>query len=82
MSSGHSRSPGIAAFAEGQSGRAGRESIEHSRFAVGNSKGQGGVVGFPGYCSSKAALNMLTVIAAVELKGTRVKVNCCSSRDG
>lgn len=29
----------------------------------------------PGYCSSKAALNMLTVIIAAELKGTKIKVN-------
>ena len=39
------------------------------------SKGQGGAFTTPGYTSSKAALNMLTVVAAQELKGTNVKVN-------
>jgi len=39
------------------------------------SKGQGGSFAVPGYCSSKSALNMLTVIAALDLKGTNVKVN-------
>jgi NAD(P)-dependent dehydrogenase (short-subunit alcohol dehydrogenase family) len=39
------------------------------------SKGQGGSFTTPGYCVSKAALNMLTVVLAFELKGTRVKVN-------
>ncbi len=39
------------------------------------SKGQGGDFAKPGYTSSKAALNMLTVVTAQELKGTKVKVN-------
>jgi len=39
------------------------------------SAGQGGSFTTPGYTSSKAALNMLTVVAAYELKGTKVKVN-------
>ena len=39
------------------------------------SKGQGGEFMKPGYTTSKAALNMLTVITAQELKGTKVKVN-------
>jgi NAD(P)-dependent dehydrogenase (short-subunit alcohol dehydrogenase family) len=39
------------------------------------SSGQGGAFAVPGYCSSKAALNMLTVIAALDLKDTKVKVN-------
>ena len=39
------------------------------------SKGQGGDFAKPGYTSSKAALNMLTVIMAQDLKGTKVKVN-------
>jgi len=39
------------------------------------SSGQGGSFAVPGYCSSKSALNMLTVIAALDLKGTNVKVN-------
>jgi NAD(P)-dependent dehydrogenase (short-subunit alcohol dehydrogenase family) len=37
--------------------------------------GQGGPFTLPGYTSSKAALNMLTVVAAYELKDTHVKVN-------
>jgi NAD(P)-dependent dehydrogenase (short-subunit alcohol dehydrogenase family) len=37
--------------------------------------GYGGAFATPGYCSSKAALNMLTVILALQLKDTRVKVN-------
>jgi NAD(P)-dependent dehydrogenase (short-subunit alcohol dehydrogenase family) len=39
------------------------------------SSGQGGGWTTPAYTSSKAALNMLTVVAAYELKDTRVKVN-------
>jgi NAD(P)-dependent dehydrogenase (short-subunit alcohol dehydrogenase family) len=39
------------------------------------SKGQGGAFMTPGYTTSKAALNMLTVVTAQELKGTNVKVN-------
>ncbi len=39
------------------------------------SKGQGGEFAKPGYTTSKAALNMLTVITARELKDTKVKVN-------
>jgi NAD(P)-dependent dehydrogenase (short-subunit alcohol dehydrogenase family) len=40
------------------------------------SSGQGGPdFTKPGYTSSKAALNMLTVVAAYELKDTKVKVN-------
>jgi NAD(P)-dependent dehydrogenase (short-subunit alcohol dehydrogenase family) len=39
------------------------------------SSGQGGSFTTPAYTSSKAALNMLTVVAAYELKGTKVKVN-------
>ncbi len=39
------------------------------------SKGQGGSFAAPAYTSSKAALNMLTVVTALELKGTRVKIN-------
>jgi NAD(P)-dependent dehydrogenase (short-subunit alcohol dehydrogenase family) len=38
-------------------------------------KGQGGDWTTPGYTSSKAALNMLTVVWAHQLKGTNVKVN-------
>jgi NAD(P)-dependent dehydrogenase (short-subunit alcohol dehydrogenase family) len=37
--------------------------------------GKAGDFGVPAYTSSKAALNMLTVILAQELKGTKVKVN-------
>jgi NAD(P)-dependent dehydrogenase (short-subunit alcohol dehydrogenase family) len=39
------------------------------------SKGQGGEYATAAYSSSKAALNMLTVVQALELKGTNVKVN-------
>jgi len=39
------------------------------------SNGQGGNWTTAGYTSSKAALNMITVVLAHELKGTRVKVN-------
>lgn len=39
------------------------------------SAGQGGSFTTPGYTASKAALNMLTVVAAYELKDTKVKVN-------
>jgi NAD(P)-dependent dehydrogenase (short-subunit alcohol dehydrogenase family) len=39
------------------------------------SKGQGGEFAKPGYTTSKAALNMLTVITAQKLKGSNVKVN-------
>lgn len=39
------------------------------------SKGQGGEFMKPGYTTSKAALNMLTVITAQELKNTKIKVN-------
>jgi NAD(P)-dependent dehydrogenase (short-subunit alcohol dehydrogenase family) len=39
------------------------------------SSGQGGSFTTPGYTSSKAALNMLTVVAAYELKDSKVKVN-------
>ena len=39
------------------------------------SKGQGGSFAAPAYTSSKAALNMLTVVTALELKGSKVKVN-------
>ena len=38
-------------------------------------KGQGGDFMTPGYMTSKAALNMLTVSYAERLKGTKVKVN-------
>lgn len=37
--------------------------------------GQGGSFATSAYCSSKAALNMLTVVAAAQLEETRVKVN-------
>jgi NAD(P)-dependent dehydrogenase (short-subunit alcohol dehydrogenase family) len=37
--------------------------------------GQGGAFTTPAYTASKAALNMLTVVTAYELKGTNVKVN-------
>jgi NAD(P)-dependent dehydrogenase (short-subunit alcohol dehydrogenase family) len=39
------------------------------------SGGYGGKFATPGYCSSKSALNMLTVILAQELKDTKIKVN-------
>ncbi len=39
------------------------------------SKGQGGSFATPAYTSSKAALNMLTVVTALELADTNVKVN-------
>jgi NAD(P)-dependent dehydrogenase (short-subunit alcohol dehydrogenase family) len=39
------------------------------------SSGQGGSFATPAYCSSKAALNMLTVISAQQLAATKVKVN-------
>jgi NAD(P)-dependent dehydrogenase (short-subunit alcohol dehydrogenase family) len=39
------------------------------------SSGQVGDWTTPGYTSSKAALNMLTVVAAYELKDTKVKIN-------
>ena len=39
------------------------------------SQGQGGAWATPGYTSSKAALNMLTAVAAQQLAGTNVKVN-------
>jgi NAD(P)-dependent dehydrogenase (short-subunit alcohol dehydrogenase family) len=39
------------------------------------SSGQAGNWTTPGYTSSKAALNMLTVVAAYELKDTNIKVN-------
>jgi len=39
------------------------------------SEGQGGAWTKPAYTASKAALNMLTVVAAYELKDTKVKVN-------
>ena len=39
------------------------------------SKGQGGDFMTPGYTTSKAALNMLTVVTAQELKDTKIKVN-------
>jgi NAD(P)-dependent dehydrogenase (short-subunit alcohol dehydrogenase family) len=39
------------------------------------SKGQGGEFATPGYTTSKAALNMLTVVTAQDLKNTKVKVN-------
>lgn len=39
------------------------------------SKGSGGEYATPAYSSSKAALNMLTVVQSLELKGTNVKVN-------
>jgi NAD(P)-dependent dehydrogenase (short-subunit alcohol dehydrogenase family) len=39
------------------------------------SDGQGGAWTKPAYTASKAALNMLTVVAAYELKDTKVKVN-------
>lgn len=38
-------------------------------------KGQGGEFAKPGYTTSKAALNMLTVITAQDLKDTKIKVN-------
>ena len=37
--------------------------------------GQGGAFTAPAYTSSKAALNMLTVVAAYELKDTKIKIN-------
>lgn len=37
--------------------------------------GYGGAFATPSYCSSKSALNMLTVIHALQLKDTNVKVN-------
>lgn len=39
------------------------------------SQGQGGSWATPGYTSSKAALNMLTVVLAQHLAGTPIKVN-------
>ena len=39
------------------------------------SQGGGGAWTTPGYTSSKAALNMLTVVAAQQLAGTNIKVN-------
>lgn len=39
------------------------------------SQGQGGSWATPGYTSSKAALNMLTVVLAQDLAGTAIKVN-------
>ncbi len=39
------------------------------------SQGQGGSWATPGYTSSKAALNMLTVVLAQHLAGTSIKVN-------
>ena len=39
------------------------------------SNGQGGAWTTVGYTASKAALNMVTVVLAHELKGTRIKVN-------
>ncbi|WP_375416511.1 SDR family oxidoreductase [uncultured Hymenobacter sp.] len=39
------------------------------------SSGQGGTWATPGYTSSKAALNMLTAVAAQQLANTNVKVN-------
>ena len=39
------------------------------------SEGQGGSWATPGYTSSKAALNMLTVVLAQQLAGTAIKVN-------
>ena len=39
------------------------------------SQGQGGSWATPGYTSSKAALNMLTVVLAQHLAGTAIKVN-------
>jgi NAD(P)-dependent dehydrogenase (short-subunit alcohol dehydrogenase family) len=39
------------------------------------SAGHGGAFATPAYCSSKSALNMLTAVAALQLKETRVKVN-------
>lgn len=39
------------------------------------SSGAAGDWATPGYTSSKAALNMLTVVMALELKGTNIKVN-------
>jgi NAD(P)-dependent dehydrogenase (short-subunit alcohol dehydrogenase family) len=39
------------------------------------SQGQGGSWATPGYTSSKAALNMLTVVLAQHLAGTTIKVN-------
>lgn len=39
------------------------------------SSGAGGSFAVPAYTSSKAALNMLTVVQALELKDTNVKVN-------
>lgn len=39
------------------------------------SAGHGGSFGTAGYCSSKAALNMLTVVLALQLKDTKIKVN-------
>ncbi len=38
-------------------------------------QGYGGAWTLPGYCSSKAALNMLTVVLAQALKTTNLKVN-------
>lgn len=48
-------------------------SILGSLFFVGS--GQGGSFTTPAYTSSKAALNMLTVVTAQELKNTKIKVN-------
>ena len=39
------------------------------------SEGQGGSWATPGYTSSKAALNMLTIVLAQHLAGTAIKVN-------
>jgi NAD(P)-dependent dehydrogenase (short-subunit alcohol dehydrogenase family) len=50
-----------------------QSSILGSLFTV--SSGQAGDWILPAYCSSKAALNMLTVVTAQLLEGTRVKVN-------
>ncbi len=50
-----------------------QSSIHGSLTAI--SQGQGGNWATPGYTSSKAALNMLTVVLAQHLAGTNIKVN-------
>ena len=50
-------------------------SILGSMTAVGDSNSVSPDMALPAYCSSKAALNMLTVITARTLEGANVKVN-------
>jgi NAD(P)-dependent dehydrogenase (short-subunit alcohol dehydrogenase family) len=52
-----------------------QSSILGSMATMGDAGGGASGFLFPAYSSSKAALNMLTVIQAQQLKGTKVKVN-------